>query len=163
MDAEDVVAGGQRLEDEPAARVGRRHGGRDAERRHHRARKRAAPIVADASRGCCRARLLAFWFVAMNLGSVWAYTDAIVNPDDCGHRCQEPGQACHGLLRSVPLRDHRKVHVLREGLAWLASLSVILISSRYHPSGKTLERDPLPGLDAAVAGIGSNAAPIVRE
>ena len=43
----------------------------------------------------------AFWFVAMNLGSVWAYTAAVVVPTTM-IVVDDPAQVSHGLLRSGP-------------------------------------------------------------
>ena len=77
MDAQHVVAGGERLDHEPAARVGRRqrHGG--AERRDQRARERAAPLVADRPLDAAE---IEAGLLAGRWRSVWADTDDTVNP-----------------------------------------------------------------------------------
>src|SRR5882672_6693400 len=104
-------------------------------------------MLPSARRACCP------WRMGVNgglAGLVWADTDTDVNPTIAAAVRSPIRRAAmdSSCVESLSLRRHREVHVLGQdlGVQFIRDLDLEPV----RPLGETLERDALPGLDAAV-------------
>ena len=157
VNANDVLAGRQRVERESTSCVGHHHGRRHPERGHHRAGQRPAAIVAHAAANAAErdagglVRRHEPWFRL----SVRRRRRRSDDQDRMTIRFRRPMDSS-----VAPLRLTVKFTFCVSVFAGFANLSTTLISRSVFPLGKRLQWYPLSGLNALLDVAGSNAAPI---